>query len=448
MSTVQETLYTVSQVNREARQLLEGHFSSIWIEGELSNFKAHTSGHWYFSLKDSQAQISCALFRANNRKVAFQPKDGMQIKIRGQISLYEGRGAYQIIVDTMEEAGLGKLQKAFEALKKRLSEAGLFDPAHKKPLPALPRCLGVVTSPTGAAIRDILSVLKRRFPGISIILYPTLVQGETAAPQIVKALQTANRRKECDLLILARGGGSLEDLWPFNEEIVAQAIYESELPIISGIGHEVDFTIADFVADLRAPTPSGAAEQAVPDRRELWLSLQQEKRHLLKQMQAILNPLAQQVSWMQKHLQQQHPQRKLAEKAQLLDSYEAQFVRLQTQLLLERQTTLKTRTAQFLSLTPSHRIMQQVQLLRLHQAKLQTPLMTVIHQRELQVSQAAATLDALSPLATLSRGYAITARQKDHRILHSADEVSKGERINVRLKKGSLDCVVEEVKSE
>ncbi len=448
MIEAQENLYTVSQLNREARQILEGCFPAVWVEGELSNFKAHSSGHWYFSLKDAQAQISCALFRGQNRKISFQPKDGLQVKIRGQVSLYEGRGSYQIIVDTMEEAGLGQLQKAFEALKKRLSEAGLFDPAHKKPLPTLPACIGVVTSPTGAAIRDILSILKRRFPGIPVIIYPTLVQGETAAAQIVNAIRSANRRKECEVLILARGGGSLEDLWPFNEEIVAQAIYHSELPVISGIGHEIDFTIADFVADKRAPTPSGAAEQVTPDRRELWLTLQQEKRHLVKQMLAKLGPLRQQLDWTQKNLQQQHPQRKLAEKTQLLDSYEAHLVRLQTQLLQERQAILKTCSARLLGLTPYHRINHQLQQLKLQQENFKTRIRTVLHQQQLQMSQAAATLDALSPLNTLSRGYAITARQTDHHILRSVDEVQKGDKVNVRLMKGSLDCVVEEVRKE
>lgn len=444
----QEIIYTVSGLNREARQILEGCFPAIWVEGELSNFKAHSSGHWYFSLKDAQAQISCALFRGQNRKVSFQPKDGLQVKIRGQVSLYEGRGSYQIIVDTMEEAGLGKLQKAFEALKKRLSETGLFDPVHKKTLPAIPTCIGVITSQTGAAIRDILSVLKRRFPGIPVIIYPTLVQGETAAPQIVKAIRAANCRKECDVLILARGGGSLEDLWPFNEEIVAQAIYQSELPIISGIGHEIDFTIADFVADKRAPTPSGAAEQVAPDRRELWLTLQQEKRHLVKQMLAKLGPLQQQLEWTRKNLQQQHPQRKLAEKAQLLDSHEVNLLRLQTKLLQDRQALLRTSSARLLGLTPYHRINHQLQQLKLQQENFKTRMTTVIHQQQLRVSKAAATLDALSPLNTLSRGYAITARQKDHRILRSAEEVHKGDKINVRLKQGSLDCVVEEVRKE
>lgn len=441
----QENIYSVTQLNREARQILEGSFSSVWVEGELSNFKAHSSGHWYFSLKDAQAQISCALFRGQNRKINFQPKDGLHVKVRGQVSLYEGRGAYQLIVDTMEEAGLGKLQKAFEALKKRLSEAGLFDPTHKKPLPALPKCIGIITSPTGAAVRDILSVLKRRFPSTPVVIYPTLVQGETAAPFIAKAIQLANRRKDCDVLILARGGGSLEDLWPFNEEIVAHAIFQSELPLISGIGHEIDFTIADFVADRRAPTPSGAAELVTPDRRELWLTLQQNKRHLIKQIQTKLDPLKQQLAWTQKNLQQQHPQRKLTEKAQLLDGYEVALLRLQTQLLQDRQVNLKTSTAKLLGLTPAHRVHHQLQQLKLQQETFKNQIIAVIYQHQLRLSNAAATLDALSPLNTLSRGYTITARRSDHKILRSTKEVQKGDKINVRLQKGSLDCVVEEI---
>jgi len=441
-------IYTVSQLNREARQILEGNFPLLWVEGELSNFKAHTSGHWYFSLKDAQAQVSCALFRAQNRKINFQPKDGMQVRIRGQVSLYEGRGSFQLIVDSMEEAGQGKLQKAFEALKKRLAEAGLFDPAHKKPLPPTPQCLGVITSPTGAAIRDILSVLKRRFPCLPVIIYPTLVQGETAAPEIVKAIHTANRRKDCEVLILARGGGSLEDLWPFNEEMVALAIYHSELPIISGIGHEIDFTIADFVADKRAPTPSGAAELATPDCEELQQRLQQEKRYLITQIQAKLSPLQQQLDWISKHLQQQHPQRKLAEKAQLLDTCEAHLVRLQMKLLQDRQGSLKTQAARFLGLTPVHQIKHQGQQLTLQQEQLKTNLMSLIHQHQLQLTDAAATLNALSPLNTLARGYSITAREKDGLILRSAINVIPGEKVNVRLEKGSLACRVEEVCSK
>lgn len=396
-----DSIYTVARLNREARELLEGSFPPLWVEGELSNFIAHSSGHWYFSLKDAQAQVRCALFRAHNRKVAFQPKNGLQVRVYGNVSLYEGRGDFQLIVEQMEEAGEGKLRKAFEALKKRLSEEGLFDPAHKKPLPDLPNRLGVITSPTGAAIRDILSVLKRRFPALPVIIYPTLVQGETAAPQIVKALQIANQRQECDVLILARGGGSLEDLWPFNEEIVARAIFESQLPIITGIGHEVDFTIADFVADQRAPTPSGAAELVSPDCGELEQLLQKELRHLQKQMQTKLLPLQQQLNWMYKHLQQLHPQHKLAEKAQQLDLCESSLLRLIKQVLQQRQFSLST---------------------------------------------AAAKLDVLSPLNTLNRGFVLATRQPGKQLLKSVQDVKKGESLNLCLRDGNLDCTVDEVR--
>src|SRR3990167_3374727 len=263
-------IYTVSELNADARALLEGTFDRLWIEGEISNFVAPGSGHWYFSLKDANAQVRCALFKGSQRKINFTPKNGMHVLLRAGVSLYEARGEFQLIADFMEERGEGKLRRAFEILKKKLETAGWFSEEHKKEITEYPQCIGVVTSPTGAAIRDILHVLKRRYPCVPVIIYPTLEQGETAAPAIAKAIHLANQRKECDVLIVARGGGSLEDLWPFNEEVTAKAIYESKLPIISGVGHEIDFTIADFVADVRAPTPSAAAEIAVPDRTEIF----------------------------------------------------------------------------------------------------------------------------------------------------------------------------------
>src|SRR3990167_11367189 len=256
----QTEVYTVSRLNNEVKFILEDRFPWVWVEGEISNFAAPHSGHWYFSLKDNTAQVRCAMFRGQQRKLIFTPKDGMHVLINARVSLYENRGEFQLIAESMEERGEGKLRRAFEMLKKKLETAGLFDPLHKKKLPSFPKQIGIITSETGAAIADILTILKRRFPSIPIIVYPTLVQGTLAAPSIVKALKTANRRNECDVIILARGGGSLEDLWAFNEEIVAYAIFESDIPIISGVGHEIDFTIADFVADVRAPTPSAAAE--------------------------------------------------------------------------------------------------------------------------------------------------------------------------------------------
>src|SRR5690625_2927780 len=251
---------SVSQLNRRSKQILETHLPLVWVEGEVSNLSRPSSGHWYFTLKDDQAQVRCAMFRNRNQLVRFNPAQGQQLLLRARVSLYEGRGDYQLIVEHMEEAGFGALQRAFEELKTRLSQEGLFASERKRPLPTLPKHIGVITSPTGAAIRDILSVLKRRFPAVPVTVLPVPVQGKEAAPAIVSALDLANRSELFDVLILARGGGSLEDLWPFNEEAVARAIYASRTPVVSAVGHEVDFSIADFVADVRAPTPSAAAE--------------------------------------------------------------------------------------------------------------------------------------------------------------------------------------------
>ena len=332
-------IYTVSELNTEARTLLEDNFFGVWIEGEISNFVAPGSGHWYFSLKDDNAQVRCALFKGSQRKINFTPKNGMQVLLRARVSLYEPRGDFQLIADFMEERGEGKLRRAFEALKKKLEAAGWFNEDIKKEIPEYPQCIGVITSSTGAAIRDILHVLKRRYPCVPIIIYPTLVQGDTAAPAIVKAIQTANTRNECDVLIVARGGGSLEDLWPFNEEVTAKAIFESKLPIISGVGHEIDFTIADFVADVRAPTPSAAAEIAVPDRMELLQSLRRQGIQLIRHIQQKMNAEKQQLVWVQKHLQQQHPRRQLAERMQQLDFSEARFIQLQNKIINQLQIT-------------------------------------------------------------------------------------------------------------
>src|SRR5512139_1087653 len=262
-------IYTISRLNREARALLEGHFPLMWIEGEISNLSRPASGHLYFSLKDPFAQVRCAMFRMRGMHLTFRPADGMHVLVRARLSLYEPRGDYQLIVEHMEEVGDGALRRAFEQLKQRLLAEGLFESGRKRALPALPRCIGVITSPTGAAIHDILTVLHRRFPAIPVIVYPVPVQGAGAAEQIATMIHRASERGDCDVLIVGRGGGSLEDLWPFNEEVVARAIYTSAIPVVSAVGHEIDFTIADFVADLRAPTPSAAAEMVSGVRAEL-----------------------------------------------------------------------------------------------------------------------------------------------------------------------------------
>ncbi len=276
--------WKVSELTARIRELLESALPDVWVEGEVSNCHAAQSGHCYFTLKDAKAQIRCVCFRDQMRTLKFKPEDGLHITVRGSLSVYDARGEYQIYVTNIEPVGLGALQLAFEQLKKKLQAEGLFDQARKKPLPVLPRCIGVVTSPTGAAIRDILRVLKRRFPNAQVSVYPTKVQGTSAAGEIAQALEYFNRAKTVDVLILARGGGSLEDLWAFNEEILARAIFASEIPVITGVGHETDFTIADFVADLRAPTPSAAAEIVVKSRQEFERHIAENQRHLIQQM--------------------------------------------------------------------------------------------------------------------------------------------------------------------
>lgn len=442
ISQTQE-IYTVSRLNREARLLLEENFLSLWVEGEISNFVAPQSGHWYFSLKDTTAQIRCAMFKPQNRRLTFTPQDGMHLLAKGRISLYEGRGDFQLLVEHLEDAGVGKLQKEFEALKKRLLEAGLFDAGHKKILPVMPHCIGIITSPTGAAIRDILHVLNRRFPCASIIIYPTLVQGELAAANIVNALQIANQRKECDVIILARGGGSLEDLWPFNEERVAQVIYHSEIPIISGIGHEIDFTIADFVADMRAPTPSAAAELVTPDKDELLLSISQLKKHFIRLLQQKLQQFQQHLDWITKHLQQQHPKRRLTEQTQQLALSELTLFRLQLKLLSNTQATLQTYSAKFTGLTPHHCINDFQQQLNLQFQRLQNRITNALQQQQQFLVNAATKLDTLSPLATLKRGFAIATLAEKKTVLHSAKQVVPGDKIDVQLLEGSIVCLVE-----
>ncbi|MHB1221859.1 MAG: exodeoxyribonuclease VII large subunit [Gammaproteobacteria bacterium] len=439
----EDHIYSVSQLNQEVKCLLEDTYMQIWVEGEVSNFVAPGSGHWYFSLKDSMAQVRCAMFKGNQRRLTFTPKDGSHILIRARVSLYPNRGDYQLIAEHMEERGEGKLRREFELLKKKLEAAGLFAEEHKKALPNFPTTIGVVTSSTGAAIRDILNVLKRRYACTPVIIYPTLVQGATAAPAIVKAIQTANERKECDVLIIARGGGSLEDLWPFNEEIVAHAIYNSQIPTITGIGHEIDFTIADFVADLRAPTPSAAAEIISPDSGGLKQTLLQHYQQINRIMIRKLNSQTQQLAWMQKHLLQQHPKRQLAEKMQRLDFCEMALVQSQVRMISQLQAKVKELDHKLYRLNPINQIQHNKnQLQHLYQRGL-TALQQQTDKKQSQLASLAATLDALSPLATLKRGFSIASI--NNQIIRQAKDVTIGDKINIRLEDGQLNCSIENV---
>jgi exodeoxyribonuclease VII large subunit len=438
-----EEIYTVSRLNREVRFTLENHFPLLWVEGEISNFSAPHSGHWYFSLKDTTAQVRCAMFRPQNRRLNFTPKEGMHVILKARISLYEGRGDFQLLVEHIEDAGVGKLQKAFEALKKKLAEAGLFSNTHKKPIPLFPNCIGVITSPTGAAIKDIISVLKRRFSSAPIIIYPTLVQGELAAANIVNALQIANQRQECDVIILARGGGSLEDLWPFNEENVAHAIFNSTIPIISGVGHEIDYTIADFVADIRAPTPSVAAEIATPDINKLVESLAYHQTHLLRLIKQTIISLQQKISWAQKHLQQQHPKRRLAEQQQRLDYCEMALVQLQNKLLHKLTAHTQNLKEKLFANTPKHLIRDFNHRMETVKTHLQTTILIKLKTYRQIFDNTATQLHTLSPLTTLQRGFAIVTSEKLDKVVSSYKEVHMGDKVHIRLSEGKLNCIVQ-----
>jgi exodeoxyribonuclease VII large subunit len=439
-------IYSISRLNREARAVLEGEFPLLWVEGEISNLTRPRSGHIYFSLKDEFAQVRCAMFRMRAMNLAFSPRDGTQVLARVRVGLYEPRGDFQLVVDHMEESGDGALRRAFEALKQRLGAEGLFEEARKRPLPALPRCVGVVTSPSGAAIRDILTVLKRRFPSIPVVVYPVAVQGEGAAREIAEAIRLAGRRRECDVLIVGRGGGSLEDLWAFNEEVVARAIHDSPLPVVSAVGHEVDFTIADFVADVRAATPSAAAELLSPDR-EAWLQrLQRLEGRLAQLQQQQLRHYAQQLHWLGKRLK--HPGRRLQENAQRLDELEMRLLQAQRNLIRHKRARSETLLARLERHSPAARLQQLQQAQRELARRLQQGLRLRLSQLQQRLAAQAHTLETVSPLATLSRGYAIVSSAADDRIVRQADQVQVGDRLRTRLHQGELLCRVEEIKNE
>lgn len=441
MKIINKHIYSVAELNSLARQLLEGKIGQVWISGEISNLIQASSGHLYFSLKDSAAQARCALFRMNGRRLSFAVKNGQQVLALAQVSLYEARGEFQLIVQQLELSGSGALQKAFEILKQRLNEAGLFAESRKKPLPLLPKTIGIITSPQGAAVHDILTVLKRRFPAIPVIIYPSLVQGDLAAKQIVKALQIANERHECDVLILSRGGGSLEDLWPFNEEIVAYAIHASSIPVISAVGHEVDFTIADFVADLRAPTPSAAAERVSPDWKE-WLRHFQHLEKRIYQLQlSKLKQLQDQLLHMNKRLR--HPGQRLRDQAQTLDQLEHRLLLANHHFLRHRYAELNKLIMRWQHFNPLPSIERDQDHLITCQRRLFSLMQQYLAQQDQQIRQAAQALNALSPLQTLERGFAIVRKEKT--IISQASQLQLSDKIQIQFVRGGCECVIEKI---
>ena len=435
-------IYSVSRLNREVRVLLERGFGSLWLEAEISNFARPSSGHWYFSLKDAGAQVRCAMFRQRNMLCAFAARDGQKVLVRARIGLYEPRGEYQLIVDHMEDSGQGALKRQFEELSAKLNQEGLFAAERKRALPGLPRRIGIITSPTGAAVRDILHVLARRFPAAAVLIYPVPVQGAQAAGEIVAALKLAGRRAECDVLILARGGGSLEDLWAFNDERLARAIVDSPIPIITGIGHEIDFTIADFAADVRAPTPSAAAELAVPDAEEWLNSFVRVGARLQICVRRRLAERRERLRWLAGRLGQSGPAARLGAQAQRLDELEQSLLRALRRRLQQHRERLRWLTGRAALVSPSNRLGQQRLRLENLDQRLQRGLRRSLDSRREKLLPLVRTLNAVSPLATLERGYAIVSVDGGG-ILRNAADARPGTLIEARLAQGRLRARVE-----
>lgn len=428
-------IFSISELNRRVRQLLELNLPMLWVEGEISNFACPSSGHWYLSLKDRSAQVRCAMFRNANQRVKFRPENGMQVLVRCKPGIYEDRGEYQLIVEHMEEAGFGALQRQFEQLKAKLSAEGLFDTNNKQPIPSSIGHIGVVTSPTGAAVKDILSVLKRRFPATKVSIFPTAVQGEEAPAQIVSALTDANSCKHLDVLIVGRGGGSLEDLWSFNSETVAQAIAASRLPIISAVGHEVDFTIADFVADLRAPTPSAAAELVSPDGQQMYAQFTHFQTSLTESLLRTFLNLKQQLNHLHKRLQ--HPGSKLQQQAQHLDHLEIRLRRAIRAKLDNYRVKSNQLSNQLGRQNPKYQLEEKQHRLSYLVKELGKAISQKQERLQLKLAQSMHLLDTVSPLKTLGRGYAVI-RNSDGEVVNSVAKVSHDDCLTGQLADGEL----------
>lgn len=433
------TAISVSELNRQVKSLLEKSFLTIHVEGEISNFVRPSSGHWYFTLKDSDAQVRCAMFRNRNQYLKFQPKNGDQVTLRAKVSLYPGRGDYQLIGDYMEESGTGSLQRAYDELKIKLQQQGLFDPAFKKPIPDHPQHLGIITSPTGAAVHDILTVLKRRYPSLPVTLFPTAVQGNEAAIQIANAIDLANQHSDCDVLIVGRGGGSLEDLWPFNEEIVAHSIFHSELPVISAVGHEVDVSIADFVADLRAPTPSAAAELISPDQQQIQQRMQQIQQRLKLAITRRLQQHSQHLEWTATRLK--HPGEKLRERSQKLDDLELRLHRATSNKIHHLQERFNQLESRYRRAVPDAQIHAYQQRINELQHRLLQQTRTNLEKQNLRFKALTGRLNSVSPLATLERGYAIV-QDEHNKVIQDISQVQPQQKITTRLHGGRITSTV------
>jgi len=437
-------VYTVGRLNREVRLLLESGLPPVWVEGEISNFSAPASGHWYFTLKDRDAQIRCAMFRARNAGIGFRPKEGQLLQARGRVGLYEPRGDYQLIVEQLEDAGEGALKREFDRLKARLAAEGLFDAARKRALPRLPRRIAVVTSATGAALRDVLHILAQRFPPAAVLIHPVPVQGAAAAAAIVAAIDEVSARADCDVLILARGGGSLEDLWCFNDERVARAIHRSAVPVVTGIGHETDFTIADFVADVRAPTPSGAAQLVVPDRVALGQSLAAALERLVLAVRRQLAHGVQRHAALAHRLQQAHPGSRLAQQAQRLDELEQRLGLAVNRTLATRQREFDVFAARLWRAQAGLHVERLVVRTTELDQRLRNALAARLQRLGQRLALASRGLQAVSPLAVLGRGYALLTGPQGQ-VIRESTQLAAGDTVHARLAAGRITAVVNRI---
>jgi len=431
----------VSELTKKVRFILESELNTVWLTGEISNFVAASSGHWYLSLKDSKSQVRCAMFKSNNRRVRLKAANGQQVLVRAKVSLYEPRGDFQLIIEQMEDAGEGLLRQQYEQLKNKLNALGVFSQDKKKTIPTHINTVGIITSPTGAAVKDVLTVLKRRNPNIKAIIYPALVQGEYASNDICHAIAQANSRKECDVLIVGRGGGSLEDLWSFNEESVVQAIYDSTIPIISAVGHEVDTTLSDYVADLRAATPSAAAELVSSDSRELLNKVTLLTQRLKLSITRNNTSFFQKYSHLQHRLTQVHPEQQLLVHQQKSDELNLRLIQAINRSIDQSQHQPKQLQQRLNRLSPNKQIGEhQVQVRQLEQRLISVMQSKLQHKSELFV-HLIEQLQLVSPLATIARGYSVTRSSEDE-VISSVKQVSANDEISIQVTDGSIKAKV------
>ena len=444
MRAEQPEIWTVSQLTRRVKGLLESEISYVWVAGEISNFRVSPSGHAYFTLKDKESQLDAVMFRGKLMRVKFGPQNGLEVIVYGLVSVYEKRGNYQIICEEMEPKGVGALQLAFEKLKQKLEAEGLFDPEHKKPIPVLPKTIGIVTSPTGAAIRDILNVIRRRFANVHILLYPARVQGDAAAGEIVAGIRALDARG-VDVMIVGRGGGSLEDLWPFNEEAVVRAVYEAKTPIISAVGHEIDFTLADFAADLRAPTPSAAAELVVKEQQALLEKVDRLKQGLARAMQSLVQRGRHRLEVAQAAHVFRRPEELVRQRRQQTDELRMRLENTMRERLRECRTRLQQAGKSLALLSPANQMQRAAEKLRALRQRLVQAGSASVERTRAGLRPLVAQLDALSPLAILSRGYALAWKLPENALVRDAKQLARGDQVSLRFGKGGATAAVETI---